>query len=187
MDQQDHQLKRLHRDLAYRGEIVDLYKDTVALPDGKIQEWDYVHHKKGCGAAVVPILPDGRILMVRQYRPAIDEIVLELPAGGKDSPREDTIVTAARELEEETGYTAGKIEPLASIQTAVAWTNEYTDIYLATELSKSGSQCLDEAEEIRVQAYPLKELLTMIRAWQLRDGKSVAGVLAYATLKLEER
>ena len=89
------------RTLVHRGSIVDVYQDEVQLPDGGTELWDYVEHRKGA-AAVVPVLPDGRILMVAQYRPALGRMTLEIPAGSRDSVEEDTAVCAVRELEEET-------------------------------------------------------------------------------------
>ncbi len=186
-DENTRELKRIDRTLAYRGGIVDLYKDTVLLPDGTVQNWDYVHHKNGCGACAVPVLPDGRILMIRQYRPAIDETVLELPAGGRDGASEHTAVTAERELLEETGY-ACREKPvfLMRIQTAVAYCNEYTDIYLCKNLIRVSTQSLDEAEAIRVETFEMNELLQMIRRGELTDAKSAAGILAYAQYLQEE-
>lgn len=190
-------LRRLHRTLACRGSVVDLYKDTMQLPDGKLADYDYIHHKKGGGACVVPVLPDGRILLVRQYRPAVEADTLELPAGAREmvssgginggtpggkncGAPEDTRVTARRELREETGYRAGKLTFLLSILSAPAYCNEFTDIYLAEDLVKEGSQQLDEAEEIRLEARSLDELLHLISAGKLRDAKTAAGILAYA-------
>jgi len=176
-------LEKLSRHLAFKGEIVDLYKDTVKLPDGKIEEWDYVHHKKGGGACIVPVLPDGRILMIRQYRPAIDETMLELPAGAKDAPDEDPAETARRELLEETGCSAESLQHLATIRTAAAYCNEMTDIYLADPAMPVQKQHLDEAEEITTEFYSLDELLAMISAGDLTDAKSVCGILAYAAMR----
>lgn len=178
-------LARLSRRLAFRGEVVDFYKDTVRLPDGKLEEWDYIHHKKGCGAAVVAVLPDRRILLVRQYRPAVDEVCLELPAGSRDDGDEDLSVTAARELREETGYAlpdGGKIRFLCRLRSAPAWTNEYTEVYLAENVTRAGDLEEDEAEDLRVEAHPLPELLEAITNGTLTDGKTAAGILAYAVL-----
>lgn len=132
----EHKLHRTGRELACSGAVLEFYRDAMVLPDGQEQTWDYVHHKKGGGACTVPVLPDGRILLIRQFRPVIDRETLELPAGARDSSGEDPAVTAARELEEETGYRPGRMTKLAHILTAVAWCNESTDIYLARDLEK---------------------------------------------------
>ena len=95
-------VKRIKREVVYEGTIVDFCQDTMELPDGTIQKWDLVHHRKGA-AAVVAVDNDGKLVMVKQYRPALDRETLEIPAGARDSVTEDTRVTALRELEEETG------------------------------------------------------------------------------------
>ena len=74
----EYKLRRLDRQLASDGKVLSFYRDTMELPDGKIEQWDYVHHKRGGGACVVPVLNDGRILMVHQYRPALDRESIEL-------------------------------------------------------------------------------------------------------------
>ncbi|MBR1390252.1 MAG: NUDIX hydrolase [Lachnospiraceae bacterium] len=171
------QIKRIQRTLKYKGAIVDVYSDTMQLPDGTTAEWDFVAHRKGA-AAVVPVTSEGEILMVHQYRNALDRETIEIPAGARDSLTEDTKVCALRELEEETGYRAGKIEKLLSLKTTVAFCNEFIDVYLATELIP-GKQNLDPEEFIDVHTYKLQELLDMIYAGTIQDSKTVAGVLAY--------
>ncbi|MDO4408715.1 MAG: NUDIX hydrolase [Eubacteriales bacterium] len=177
-----HRLHRTDRKLAAAGAVLEFYRDTMILPDGEEQTWDYVHHKKGGGACSVPVLPDGRILLIRQFRPAVDRVTLELPAGAKDSRGEDPMKTAARELEEETGYRPSTMTKLAHILTAVAWCNESTDIYLAEGLEKVSGQHLDEAEEIEICAFPLEELCRRIYAGEIQDAKTVAGIMAYRSL-----
>lgn len=173
-------LRRLSRETVVYGKALDFCRDTVELPDGKIEEWDFVHHKRGGGACVVPVLPDGRILMVRQMRPAIDRECLELPAGAVDPEDNDRSVTAGRELLEETGYSCETLRFLCNIRTAVAYCDEMTGIYLAEGLSKASDQHLDEAEEITPEAYTLAELLSQISSGEIDDAKTVAGLLAYA-------
>ena len=170
-------MKRINRELMYKGSILDIYKDTMQLADGKTEEWDYVAHRKGA-AAVLPVLPDGRILMVHQYRNALDRETLEIPAGSRDSVDEDTKVCAARELEEETGYRSDKISLLLSLRTTVAFCNEFIDVYLAEDL-KPGKQHLDEDEFVTVKAYDLDELISMILDGTIEDSKTVSAILAY--------
>ena len=133
----EHKLHRTARETACEGAVLEFCRDTMVLPDGKEETWDYVRHKKGGGACAVPVLPDGRILLIRQFRPAIDRETLELPAGARDPEDPDPSVTAARELEEETGFRPGRMTKLARILTAVAWCNEATDIYLAEDLKRT--------------------------------------------------
>lgn len=172
------QIRRVKRELAYQGAILDIYKDTMQLANGKMEEWDFVSHRMGA-AAVLPVLPDGRVIMVRQYRNALERETLEIPAGCRDSIDEDTSLCAARELEEETGYRSDRIEFLLSLRTTVAFCDEFVDVYLARDL-KRGTQHLDDAESIDVEIYTVEELCEKIYAGELQDSKTVAAVLAYS-------
>ena len=176
----ENQIKRVNRELIRRGAILDIYTDTMELPDGKKEEWDFVSHRKGA-AAVVPVREDGKILMVRQYRNAIERETLEIPAGSRDSVTEDTRICAARELEEETGYKSDRLTFLISLKTTVAFCDEFIDVYLAREL-KRGTQHLDEGEFIDVEACEIDELCDMIYEGKLQDAKTVSGLLAYKNL-----
>ncbi len=170
-------LKRVKRVLEHKGSILDIYSDYMELPDGKVEKWDFVSHRKGA-AAVVAVREDGKILMVRQYRNALERMTLEIPAGARDSVTEDTSVCARRELEEETGYRCGTMEFLISLRTTVAFCDEFIDVYLARDLV-SGSQKLDDAEDIDVEAFSPEELCEKIYAGEIQDSKTVAGILAY--------
>ncbi len=180
----DQKVKRVKRELVRSGAILDIYMDTMELPDGTKEVWDFVSHRKGA-AAVVPVREDGKILMVRQYRNAIERMTLEIPAGSRDSVTEDTRVCAARELEEETGYKSEDLTLLISLRTTVAFCDEFIDVYLARNL-KPGTQHLDEGEFIDVEAYEIDELCDMIYAGKLQDAKTVSALLAYKNLVNEE-
>ena len=177
---EDYQLRREDRQIVSSGKALTFMRDTMRLSGGKTEYWDFVHHNRGGGACVVPVLPDGRILMIRQFRPAVDRETLELPAGVRNPEDSDTSATAKRELREETGYSCGRIRKLLSIDTAVAWCDECTDIYLAQDLVLEGRQVLDAAEEIRFEAWELDDLLRRISEGTIRDAKTAAGILAYA-------
>lgn len=168
-------MKRIKRELAYEGTVLKVYRDYMEIK-GQEAKWDFVHNRGG--ATVVPVLPNGDILMVRQYRNAIDRFTLELPAGAFDSENEEGIDCIRRELEEETGYYAGQIERLITIRSMVAFSDEKVELFVATDLVKT-VQNLDEQEEIEVQAYPIKKLKQMIYDGELEDAKTVAGLLAY--------
>ena len=170
------QIKRLKRELKYEGTILKFYQDTMRIPNGNTAVWDFIAHKGA--AAVVPVLPDGRIIMVRQYRNALERYTLELPAGAVDEVDEPKEICAARELEEETGYRAGKLEWLINLNTTVAFCNEFIGIYLATELEKT-QQHLDEDEYVDVEFCEVDELMDMIYTGKITDGKTIAGILAY--------
>ena len=170
-------IKRLKRELVYQGSILDIYADYMQLPDGKTEKWDFVSHRKGAAAAVA-VTEDGNLLLVRQYRSALDRETLEIPAGSRDSVTEDTAVCAKRELEEETGWKCDHMEKLLQLKTTVAFCNEFIDVYLATEL-KSGVQKLDEGEEIEIVSMPLADAVQKIYCGEIQDAKTVAGILAY--------
>ncbi len=171
------EFQRLSRELVAEGAIIDYYQDTVRVPNGNVAKWDFIDNKGA--AAVVAVREDGKLLMVRQYRNALERETLELPAGGRNGRDEPTEVTAMRELEEETGYTCDHLELLNSIYTTVAFCNEKIDIYLALDLKK-GRQHLDEDEVLRVEAHSLEELEEMIFACKIQDSKTICGVLTYA-------
>lgn len=171
------EFKRISRDLVAKGAIIDYYQDTMQIPNGNIAKWDLIDHKGA--AAVVAVRPDGKLLMVRQYRNALERETIELPAGGLEGRDEPTAVAAKRELEEETGYVCKQVEPLVSIYTTVAFCNEKIDIYLATDL-EPGKQHLDEDEFINVEAYTVEELKEMIYAGKIQDSKTICGVMTYA-------
>lgn len=172
------QFKLLGRELVYHGHVVDFYEDTIQVPNGNIAKWDFIKHKGA--AAVVPVLDDGRILMVKQYRNAWDREILEIPAGGLDHEDEDFIICSHRELEEETGYKCelSDMEFLISIASTVAFCNERIDVYVAKNLVKT-QQHLDEDEFINVKAYTTKELSDLIYSGQIQDSKTIAAIMAY--------
>ena len=168
---------RIDRKLEHRGVILDFYTDYMQMPDGKVVKWDFISHRKGA-AAVVPVMDDGRILMVHQYRNALERMTVEIPAGARDNAQEDTKVCAARELEEETGYRSDNLEFLISLKPTVAYDNEFIDIYVARDL-KPGKQHLDPYEFIELEPMELDELCERIYAGKIQDGKTVAALMAY--------
>lgn len=171
------QFKRLDRKLIAHGHILDYYEDTIAVPNGNIAHWDFIKHKGA--AAVVPVLQDGRILMVKQYRNALDRETIEIPAGGLADENEDPYDCAMRELKEETGYTVDKMDFLIAVNTTVAFCNEKIPVYVAFLQGEQGEQHLDEDEMVKTEAYSTKELLDLIYSGELNDSKTVASVLAY--------
>jgi len=172
-------VKRLKRELAYTGTILKVYKDYVEA-NGNNAVWDYIHHDGA--AAVVPVTAEGKILMVRQYRNALDRFTLEIPAGKVDSPDEPRRLCAFRELEEETGRKVGSpddLEFLIRVDTTVAFCDEEIDIFVAHDPQKS-HQHLDEDEVINVEEWSLSDLLKKVYAGEIKDAKTVAALTAYA-------
>ena len=170
---------RLDRQLKYQGNILKIYEDTV-LANGHEAHWDYIHHDGA--AAVLPVTSEGKILMVRQYRNALNRYTLEIPAGKLDAPDEPKIECAYRELEEETGFRTEKLEYLMSINTTVAFCDEAIDIFVAHNLIPS-HQHLDENEFVQIERYTVDELTDMIFRREITDGKTIAAVMAYKALK----
>jgi len=158
----------------YTGVVVTLNVDTITLPNGITVDLEVVRHPGA--AAVVPLKHDGTVVLIRQFRHAAGGFIYEIPAG-KLHPGEDPTVCAARELEEEIGYRAGKFELLSSIFTAPGFTDEVIHIYKATELT-TGRQHLDRDEILEIIEVSLLESITMIEAGTIRDAKSIVGLQA---------
>ena len=172
-------IKREKRELAYEGAVLKVYKDYIDA-NGHKAIWDYIHHDGA--AAVVAIDDEGKLIMVRQYRNALNRFTLEIPAGKVDAPDEPRLLCAFRELEEETGMRVDKLEDLEfliRVDTTVAFCDEEIDIFLARNLKKT-KQHLDEDEYINVEHWELEDLLKLIYAGEMKDGKTVAAILAYA-------
>lgn len=171
-------IRRLDRELKFKGKIIDFYQDTMEINGDHTVIWDFIKHKGA--AAVVPVMPDGKILMVRQYRNALDRYTLEIPAGALDEADEPGIRCASRELEEETGYRSENLEWLINLRTTVAFCNERIEVYVARDLIPS-KQHLDEDEFIELKAYTIEELKEKIFSGEIEDAKTVSSLLAYDT------
>ena len=169
-------VERLKRTEIAKGAIITYYHDTVKIPNGHICEFDFLGHQGA--AAVLPVTEDGKLLMVRQYRNALDRFTLEIPAGGLEGPQEPTKEAAARELTEETGFVAGRMDFLLSVVSAVAYCNEKIDIYLARDLQKS-ERHLDADEFINVEAWEVSDLMELCYNGTIQYAKTVAAVMAY--------
>ncbi|MEY4705530.1 MAG: ADP-ribose pyrophosphatase [Nitrospirota bacterium] len=156
----------------YTGIVVNVNVDTVRLPNGLTVNLEVVRHPGA--AAVVPLKDDGTVVLIRQFRHAAGGYIYEIPAG-KLHPGEDPAACAARELEEEVGYRAGKLELLSSIFTAPGFTDEVIHIYKAIELTV-GRQQLDRDEVLEVIEMPLVDAIKMIETGAIRDAKSIVGL-----------
>ena len=170
------EMTRVKRIRMYQGAIVDVYRDYMQFSNGNTEEWDYIHHRGA--AAVVPVTDDGRIIMVRQYRNALERFTLEIPAGALDDPEEPGINCSARELEEETGYRSENLEWLITLRTTVAFCNERIEVYVAKNLVPSKNH-LDPNEFVNVELHTVEELKQMIFDGEIEDSKTVASILAY--------
>jgi ADP-ribose pyrophosphatase len=166
----------------YRGRVVNLGVETVTLPNGATVELEVIRHQGA--SAVVPLQEDGTVLLVRQYRHAAGGFIYEIPAGKLD-PGEDPLACAKRELEEETGRRAGRLERLLTFFTTPGFTDEIIHIYLATALIP-GVQNLEHDEVLEVVEMPLEQALQRIADGTIRDGKTIIG-LQTAFLARRER
>ena len=176
----DQHIKRINRELKFRGRIVDCSRGRRGTPGGDGSDRWVVECSRQRGAwAVVPVTEDGRILMVRQYRNALERYTLEIPAGALDAEDEPGLACASRELEEETGYRSENLEWLITLRTTVAFCNEKIEVYVAKDLIPS-RQHLDEDEFIDLKAYSLDDLKEKIFSGEIEDAKTVASLMAYA-------
>lgn len=172
-------IKRASRTLIHKGAIIDFYRDIMVHPDGREEAYDFIGHNGA--AAVLPVDRNGKIILVKQYRNALERYTLEIPAGGLKTPDEPTKEAAIRELEEETGFRAAEVTKLLTIRTTVAFCNEKIDIYLAKQLTE-GKQHLDEGEYVSFDAYELDDLCQRIYDGQIEDSKTVSAIMAYKSM-----
>lgn len=167
---------RINRELKFKGKILEFYEDTMEIDKKHTTVWDFIRHKGA--AAVVPVTADGKIIMVRQYRNALERYTLEIPAGALDEEGEPGIKCAGRELEEETGFKSDRLEWLITIRPTVAYCNERIEIYVAQNLIES-KQCLDENEFIELKICTIEELKEKIFSGEIEDSKTISALLAY--------
>jgi ADP-ribose pyrophosphatase len=130
---------------------------------------------------VIPVTEDGRVVVERQYRYPIDQVITEIPAGKLDSRKEDRLEAAKRELAEETGFSAGKWTNMGLYYPAAAYSDEKITMYLAQDLHR-GKQHLDEDEFLNVDLVPLEELVAEVLAGKITDGKTQVAILKAAML-----
>lgn len=168
--------KITHTEPIYSGRVVKLVVHDVELPDGKPSKRELVQHPGA--VAIVALDADQNVLLVRQYRIAADQIMLEIPAGTLN-PGEDPQVCAIRELQEETGYLPENIEKIGGIYVAPGYTTEFIHLYLATGLSAS-KLAHDEDEFIELDRVTLAEALAKIETGEIIDGKSISALLLVA-------
>jgi ADP-ribose pyrophosphatase len=166
------------RDNVFAGRVLDVGVETHAMPDGRCSAFEIIRHPGG--AAILPVLADGRVLLIRQFRPAIGEMVYEVPAGRLE-PGESARGCAARELIEEAGYAAAKILPLGSFWSTVGFCDERIYLFLGKELSEVEQQ-LEPDEVIDLCPMSLDEALTKISSGEILDSKTQLALLHYQGL-----
>lgn len=157
----------------FKGRLLDIRLDQVRLPDGTCTTREYTVHPGA--VALVPVLPDGRIVLIRQYRYPMGKVMIELPAGKLD-PGEDYLAAAHRELIEEIGYSVGRLTLLGEIDPCVGYSDEHMWICLADELIATENN-LDHDEFIELLPVPLDTAVTMVTDGTITDVKTIIGIL----------
>ena len=159
----------------FKGKILNLFVDTVKLPNGKTSTREVVRHCKA--SCILAKLPSGKFFLEKQFRYPYNEEIYEFPAGKCDLD-EDPMKTAYRELEEETGYQANNIVYLGKMYPSCAYTDEIIYLYYADSLVKK-EQHLDEGEALNVYEYSLEEIMNLIKLDKLNDAKSLCALQFY--------
>lgn len=159
--------------MPYRGELITVQVDTVSLPNGKEAIREIVSHPSS--VCIVPVDCQGNVLLVRQYRKAVESFLLEAPAGKMESG-ENPDTTALRELQEEIGHTANYLQGLGAFYVAPGWCTQMVHTYLATDLVQARLEA-DDDEFIEVIQVPWTEILDKIASGEIRDAKSVTALL----------
>lgn len=172
-------------ELKFDGVMLHVYKDKITLPNGNTSGREFIRHNGAVG--IVPLTDDGKVIMERQFRYPIYEVITEIPAGKLDTKEEDRLSAAKRELREETGYTASEWICLGDYYPAAAYSDERLTLYLARGL-KLGEQKLDPDEFLYVEAVPLEDLVNAVLNGEITDGKTQVALLkADYYLKGEKR
>ena len=169
--------KWIKQEEIHKGKIFSLWGGQVALDNGEIAVREYIRHSGGVG--IVPVV-DGKVVLIRQFRIAIERELIELPAGRLE-PNEDPMACAARELEEEIGYRANRLIPIASYFSSVGSSNERMYLFLALDLEKTERR-LEADERIREVVIPIEKIKEKLDNQEFEDSKTIIGLreaLAY--------
>lgn len=166
--------KTLSKKELYRGRSFSFYSDEVLLPNGKKGVKDYVKYPEA--VAIIPVIDRDHIILIRQFRYAVGKTIYEIPAGKIDDPKESRKKAAVRELREETGYHAKKMEYLFSYYPCAGYSTEMIHIFRASELALKG-QDPDDDEFIRTEIVPLKKALEWVHNGKIADSKTIIALL----------
>lgn len=165
----------------FEGRIITLKSDDVILPDGKEANREYVTHKGG--VCVLPLDKDENIIFVRQFRYPYGKVLLEIPAGKRDSLTEEPIMCGMRELKEETGAVCKELVPLGQFYPTPGYTNEVIYMFLAKDL-EFGEASPDDDEFLLVERISLEKAKDMVMSGEIKDGKTQVAILkTYYLLK----
>jgi ADP-ribose pyrophosphatase len=159
----------------FDGRMIGLRVDTLQVADGNTHRREIVEY--GVAVVLVPVDADGRVLLVRQYRHAVGAWLLELPAGGVDAGDASPEDAAQRELREETGH-RGTLTRIGGMFLAPGYSEEYQHVFAATDLAEDALEA-DEDEDLRLERVTLEHALTLVDSGEIRDAKSIAGLMLY--------
>lgn len=168
----DFEEKTIDSQVIYEGKVVKLKVDKVLLPDGKQSEREVINHPGA--VAIIAVTPQNRLILVRQFRKALEKTILEIPAG-KLEAGEDPVQCARRELQEETGYFAANFNPVVSFYTSPGFADEHLHLFWADDL-QAGEVNLDQDEFVELVEYSLDECLEAIQSKEICDAKTVLAV-----------
>ncbi|MDD5208688.1 MAG: NUDIX hydrolase [Elusimicrobiales bacterium] len=177
--------ENFHKKRVLYSGVVDFRADTVTLPNGKMATRAFMAHPGA--VAVLPVLDDGRVVLVRQYRYPVAEATLEIPAGKLNSVSDKPLGRVKAELKEETGYTAASIKPLITFWPTTAFSNEVLHIYTASGLRGGIQQNLDEDEFVNVEIMPFEKALGFVKRGVIKDAKTIIALQAWKIKLLEKK
>lgn len=170
--------KKVSSEYIFDGKLLQVYRDTISLPNGNEATREYIKHQGA--VAVVPVTDDNEIIAVRQYRYPIGRVTIEIPAGKLDKG-EEPLTAAKRELSEETGVESADIEYIGGLYPSVAYTDEIIHMYVAKNL-KYGEMHTDEDEFLDVVKIKIDDFVDMVLKGEIMDSKTQAAVLKVAML-----
>jgi ADP-ribose pyrophosphatase len=174
--------KSFSRQTVFAGRVIDVGVENHQMPDGRQSSFEIIRHPGG--AAVLPVLPDGRVLLIRQFRPAIGEMIYEIPAGRLE-PGESAQECAGRELMEEVGYSAAQIVSLGGFWSTVGFCDEYIHLFLGRDLTVT-EQNLEPDEIIELCPMTFAEALEKVKDGEILDSKTLLALLLYQTLEKDQ-
>ncbi|WP_135664065.1 NUDIX hydrolase [Halorhabdus rudnickae] len=155
----------------------DIYNEDVRFPNGDVGEFDYLSENEA--VVVLPFTPNGKVVVIDEWRQAVKRVNRSLPAGSIEDADADRETAARRELAEETGYEAGSVEHLTTVEPANGYSDSVFHYFVAEDCEPTAGQDLDDNESIRVETTTMDDLLEAVREDDLRDGRSALAVLYY--------
>lgn len=171
-------MSKVKEEIIYHGRILDLSREVHCMPNNRESDFEIISHPGG--AAALPVLDDGRLLLIRQFRPAAQDYIYEIPAGRLEVG-EDAATCVERELEEEVGYRPQQLKSLGYVYSSIGFCNEKIYLFIATELQQT--QTAHEPDEfIEPLIVTLSEALEMISSGTITDAKTQIALLRYAML-----